>query len=214
MFITLEGIEGSGKTTQLRHIAAFLESKGRRCVITREPGGTRIGEKIRSILLDPKSIGISPHAELLLYVADRVQHVRELIEPALASGSTVLCDRFSDATLVYQGAARGLDPDLIRRLHALVLGPLTPHLTLLLDLPPEIGLARAWKEIDTGTRDGRETRFEQEALAFHGKVREGYLLLARSEPERFRVIDARQSEEKVREAVFFILSGFIQSGDQ
>jgi dTMP kinase len=213
MFITLEGIEGSGKTTQLRHIAAFLEKKGRKCILTREPGGTRIGEKIRSILLDPESLGISPHAELLLYIADRVQHVRELIAPALASGSTVLCDRYSDATLVYQGGGRGLDPDLIRRLHALVLGPLKPHLTLLLDLPPEIGLARAWKGIESGTRDGRETRFEQEALVFHRKVREGYLLLARSEPERFRVIDARESEERVRDAIFSALSDFFQDRD-
>ncbi|MBI9082895.1 MAG: dTMP kinase [Desulfobacterales bacterium] len=206
MFITLEGIEGSGKTSQIRHIRAFFEDLGRRCTVTREPGGTGIGEQIRAVLLDPESRDLSPGAELLLYTADRVQHAAEVIRPALTMGHVVICDRYFDATLAYQGYARGLDMALIRALHRLMLDDLTPDLTLLLDLSPDQGLARAWHQIDNGTRAGDETRFEREALKFHEKVRAGYLDLAKQAPHRYRIIDAARSEDDVRQAVRDILS--------
>lgn len=206
MFITLEGIEGSGKTTQIKNICRFLENKGHDCVITREPGGTKIGKKIRSILLDPESKGMEPMAELLLYFSDRVQHVKKLINPALSAGKTVICDRYFDATMVYQGYARGLDVKLIARLHELVLEGLKPDITILLDLSPEIGLSRAWEQIDNGSRAGDETRFEKEALSFHQKIRAGYLELARLEPQRFRVIDASRGKNKVKTAIEDVLT--------
>lgn len=201
MLITLEGIEGAGKTTQLENIVAFFKAKGYECVTTREPGGTPIGAQIRSILLDPQNVRLDANAELLLYMADRVQHIRTLIEPHLADGQVVLCDRFFDATLVYQGYARGLDTKLIRTLHQLVCDDLQPDLTLLFDLEPAQGLARAWHQIDNGSRTDQETRFEQEKLAFHHKVRQGYLDLARQSPQRFRIIDAGQAVSRVTLAV-------------
>jgi len=205
MFITLEGIEGSGKTTQIRHIADFLKRNGHDCVVTREPGGTAIGQKIRAILLDPESKDIAPLTELLLYTADRAQHIKELVSPSLSAGKTVLCDRYFDATVVYQGYARGVEVGLINRLHQLVLNGLKPDVTLLLDLPPEVGLSRAWKQINNGKRAGDETRFEEEMLSFHERVRAGYLELAHLEPERYRVIDASRSEGQVREEIVKVL---------
>ena len=201
MFITLEGIEGSGKTTQIKNIVEFLENKGYDCVVTREPGGTKIGEKIRSILLDPENRDMEPACELLLYFSDRVQHIKELINPALSEGKTIICDRFFDATLVYQGYARGLDLDLITGLHDMTVDGLKPDITILLDLLPEIGLSRAWEQIDHGLRNEGETRFEKETLSFHEKVRAGYLELARLEPKRFRVIDASKSENQVKQQI-------------
>lgn len=197
MFITLEGIEGSGKTTQLKNITGFLEGRGRKCLVTREPGGTAIGKKIRSVLLNPDSKGMEPLTELLLYVADRAEHVKKIIRPALAAGKTVLCDRFFDATVVYQGYARGLDLALIHRLHRRVLEDLMPDVTILFDLPPKIGLLRAWNQINNGNRAGVETRFEEEDLAFHEKIRAGYLEIARLEPERFCIVDAAQDKVSV-----------------
>ena len=209
MFITLEGIEGSGKTSQARAVVGYLEERGHRCLLTREPGGTRIGRQIRSILLDPENRDVAPAAELLLYMADRAQHIQTLILPALRSGRTVICDRYVDATVVYQGYARGLDMDLIARLHDRVLGGLKPDLTVVLDLPPETGLARAWRQIETGERAGSESRFEKEDLDFHRKIREGYLNLARLHPDRFRVVDADRSPERVREDIFHILAASV-----
>lgn len=206
MFITLEGIEGSGKTTQLRHMVDFLKNKGHDCVITREPGGTEIGKKIRAVLLDPDNSDLDPLAELLLYAADRIQHIQAKIMPSLRQGKMVLCDRFSDATTVYQGFARGLDLELINRLHEIVLGDLKPDITILFDLPPEVGLKRAWKQINSGDRTDMETRFEKEAVEFHEKVRTGYLALAQLEPERFRVIDASGDENQVKSDIMNILS--------
>jgi len=206
MFISFEGIEGSGKTTNIRHAVGFLRDKGHDCVITREPGGTRIGEKIRAILLDPSNKEMDPLTELLLYTADRSQHIKELIAPFLSAGKTVVCDRYYDATVVYQGYARGLDTGLILRLHRLLFEDLKPDITLLLDLPPEIGLSRAWKQIDQGDRDRVETRFEEETLSFHKKVRSGYLEMARLEPERFRIIDASQEPDQVRKEITRTLS--------
>ena len=206
MFITFEGIEGSGKTTQISHVLEFLKLKGKDCIITREPGGTSTGRKIRSILLDPENKGMDPVAELLLYMADRVEHVNKVIKPSLSDGKTVLCDRYFDATVVYQGYARGLDIDLLIKMHKLILNDLKPDITFLLDLPPAAGLSRAWKQIEEGERAGIETRFEKEAIAFHEKVREGYLELARQEPKRFIVIDAMNNEEQVRKDIIKVLS--------
>jgi len=206
VFITIEGIEGSGKTTQIVHVKEFLERKGIQYVITKEPGATQIGKKVRSILLDPKIQGIEPLTELLLYMADRVQHVTEIIRPALASGKTVLCDRFHDATVVYQGFARGIDLKIINTLHRVLLDGIQPDITLLLDLPPEQGLARAWKQIENGTRTDMESRFERETIGFHEKVRKGYLELAKKEPERFRIINAAQNEMKVKNEIIKTLS--------
>ncbi|MBU2623395.1 MAG: dTMP kinase [Proteobacteria bacterium] len=206
MFITFEGIEGSGKTTQIRHALKFLQQNGKDCVVTREPGGTVTGQKIRAILLDPEGKGMDPSTELLLYVADRAEHVNKVVKPSLAAGKTVLCDRYYDATVAYQGYARGLDMDLLSKLHKLILNDLKPDITFLLDLPPEAGLSRAWKQIEAGEREGIETRFEKEALAFHEKVREGYLELARLEPGRFFVIDALKNEDDVRQDIIKVLS--------
>jgi len=206
MFITLEGIEGSGKTTQVEHITRFLQSNSINVTITREPGGTALGGKIRGILLDPQNRDMTPEAELLLYTADRAQHIQQVILPALDAGRVVLCDRYFDATLVYQGYARGLDITGIGKLHRLMCNDLLPSLTLLFDLSPEEGLARAWKQIHSGDRDGNETRFEKEAVDFHRKVRQGYLELARLTPERFEKIDASQNEEDVRGQIFSVLT--------
>jgi len=209
MFISFEGIEGSGKTTQAKHTVRFLQDKGHDCVITREPGGTRIGEKIRAILLDPLSKDMDPLTELLLYTADRAQHVKEYILPLLSDGKIVLCDRYYDATMAYQGFARGLDIGLIEKIHKLLFENLKPDITLLLDLPPEIGLERAWKQINNGNRISQETRFEEERLSFHKRVRAGYLELSRLEPERFRIIDASKDEHEVREEIIKILDAEI-----
>jgi len=198
MFITLEGIEGCGKTTQINHLSTFFENRGQPCVVTREPGGTAIGKKIRSILLSPSSKDMVPRAELLLYMADRAQHIASLVKPSLAENKVVLCDRYFDATVVYQGFARGLDTHFVCELHRLVLEDFKPDITLLLDLSPRIGLARAWKQLDNGTRSGTESRFEEDTLSFHEKVRAGYLELARLEPKRFRTIDAARGERQVQ----------------
>ena len=209
MFITLEGIEGSGKTTQIARLVDFLEGKGLECIATRQPGGTLIGKNIRSILLDPASKTLEPTAELLLYMADRAQHIHELIRPCLMDGKTVVCDRYYDATVVYQGFARGLDIKLIRKLHHLLFEGLKPDITLLLDLPPRLGLKRAWEQLNTGQRSGQESRFEAEKVAFHEKVRAGYLELARHEPDRIRVIDAVPPPDQVFADISKIVSAFI-----
>jgi len=210
MFITLEGIEGSGKTTQISRLVELFEDRGIECVTTRQPGGTLIGENIRSILLDPANSALEPLAELLLYMADRAQHINELIRPALKKGKTVVCDRYFDATLVYQGFARGLSIDLIGQLHQLLFDDLKPDVTLLLDLSPQVGLKRAWQQLNNGQRSGDESRFEAEAVAFHEKVRAGYLELARLEPDRFRIIDAAQTQDQVFVAMRKVVSSFLK----
>ena len=212
VFITFEGIEGSGKSTQIRRISEFLKSIGYDCLVTREPGNTAIGKKIRAILLDPENKVMDFRTELLLYMADRAQHISEKIKPALSQGRPVLCDRYFDATVAYQGFARGLDIAFIYKLHEVVLDDLKPDLTVLFDLPPEIGLSRAWKQIQNGTRDKGETRFEKETLIFHEKVRAGYLELARREPERFRIIDASKSEDQVTDDIIVCLRKYLSLG--
>lgn len=209
MFISLEGIEGCGKTTQIRQLSTYLEERGHPCIVTREPGGTAIGEKIRSILLDPASKDMVPTAELLLYMADRAQHIDEVINPGLREGKIVLCDRYFDATVVYQGFARGLDARFVFDLHRILFEDLRPDLTLLLDLSPRIGLARAWQELDSGSRCGTESRFEEEAINFHEKVREGYLELARLEPKRFKIIDASRPKDEVQAHVRAVLRPYL-----
>ena len=205
MFITLEGIEGSGKSTQIRHMFDFLKKAGLQCAVTREPGGTAIGRKIRSILLDPDSTLIEPGTELLLYAADRVQHIQKVILPLIQAGNVVICDRYFDATLAYQGYARGLDTTFIRTLHHLTCQDLKPDLTILLDLSPDIGLARAWKQLEAGCRSGAESRFEKETIAFHERVRAGYLTLAAAEPDRFKIVDASPNEPQVQKQIIEIL---------
>jgi dTMP kinase len=193
LFITFEGIEGCGKTTQIRLLAERLRQNGLELLVTREPGGCPIADAIRSILLHPDSRALVPRAELLLYAAARAQHVDEVIRPALTRGTLVLCDRFIDATVAYQGGGRGLDPSLIASLNTLATDGLLPNLTLLLDMPAEEGLQRARRR---NTATPEEDRFEQEDLAFHCRVRDEYLHLARQH-SRFMVIDAVGAVEVV-----------------
>ena len=197
-FVTFEGSEGSGKTTQIKLAADWLKERGIPVLATAEPGGTPLGRKIREILLNRGSCAIGAEAELLLFAAARAQHVRETILPALQEGRWVLCDRFSDATSAYQGFGRGLDAGFIRTLNAFSAQALKPDLTFLFDLPVEVGLARAEKRAVLGRPEAAEDRFEREERTFHGRVREGYLNLAAEEPERFRIINGATDVEAVR----------------
>ncbi len=207
-FITFEGIEGSGKSTQIARLADHLAARGTRNVLTREPGGTSIGEQVRTILLDPANRSLDPAAELLLYAAGRAQHLREIILPALKDGMIVLCDRFSDATLAYQGYGRGLDIETIRSLDRIVTAGERPDLTLLFDIEAAVGIARA-RGRNSSRGLEKEARFENEELAFHERVRRGYLTLAAREPERIRVVDASGTPEAVQEKVRSIVNGML-----
>ncbi|MGH9671848.1 MAG: dTMP kinase [Bryobacteraceae bacterium] len=198
LFLTFEGTDGCGKTTQMRRLAARLRTEGRPVVETVEPGGTAIGSRIRAILLDPASRELSAAAELLLYFASRAQNVDECIRPALARGEIVLCDRFTDSTLVYQGAGRGLGRDAVLSLDAIACRGLVPDLTVLLDIDLETSLARARQRNREGSS---ETRMDDQPVEFHRRVRDAYLELAAAEPARFRVIDARRDPESIAEAV-------------
>lgn len=189
LLISFEGVEGSGKSTQMTALAQSLKAKGWDVLELREPGGTRIGEKVRQILLDVESQGLTPVAELCLYLASRAQMVDEVLRPALAEGKVVLCDRFSDSTLAYQGYGRGLDLEGIHRLNRMVTGGIMPDLTLLLDLDPEVGLVRSAL--------GGLDRLEKEDPSFHKRVREGYLALAKKESKRVKVIPADGSREAI-----------------
>ena len=186
-FITFEGIDGCGKTTQLRNVAQWMREHGHDIVETVEPGGTSIGRQIRKILLDPASAGMQPRAELLLYFASRAQNVDEVIRPALEAGRTVLCDRFTDSTLVYQGCGRGLDTEVVRELDRIACRGLRPDLTILIDIDIETSLARARRRNERTGPD--ESRIDDEGAAFHQRVRNGYLALAKAEPDRIAVID-------------------------
>ena len=195
MFITFEGIEGSGKSTALRLVAARLRARGEDPLCTREPGGSTLGRSLRAMLLDGKS-RIDPRAELSLFLADRAQHVAEVIRPALAAGRTVLCDRYADSTLAYQGYARNLDITAIIALNNFATNGLKPDLTLLLDLPVETGLGRALARNEEKGSALSEGRFDAESVAFHTAVRNGFLAIARRE-NRIRVIDASLPREEV-----------------
>lgn len=188
-FITFEGIDGCGKTTQFRMLGNWLRERGAEAVETVEPGGTAIGQQIRKILLDPANADIQPRTELLLYFASRAQNVEQVIRPALEAGRIVLCDRFTDSTLVYQGAGRGIDTNVVLDLDRIACRGLKPDITLLIDIDLETSLARAKRRNE---RSGNsESRIDEENAAFHDRVRKGYLELARSEPDRFVVIDGR-----------------------
>jgi dTMP kinase len=208
LFITFEGIEGCGKTTQIGHLTSFLKNSHRPFILTREPGGTEVGEKIRQILLSSENAGIEPMAELFLYVADRIQHYHQVIAPALREGKVVLCDRFADATTVYQGYGRGLDLTWIEELHARALKNVKPDLTFLLDLPVEVGLRRAWRRLREDQT--KEDRFEKEALEFHQRVREGYLTLACKEPKRFIILDGMKDEKILHQEIVSHLPNFLR----
>lgn len=187
LLITFEGIEGCGKSTQLELLKDHLKNKGKDILTVREPGGTPLGEKVRSILLDSRSTGMDPWAELFLYEACRAELVAKVIKPALNESKTVICDRFIDSTVAYQGYGRGLDISSITEANRLATGGLKPDITILIDCDTEAGLKRAWSRINA--KEGhKEDRFEKEGLAFHKKVREGYLKLAKIEP-RIKVVD-------------------------
>ncbi|HEY6872613.1 MAG TPA: dTMP kinase [Geobacteraceae bacterium] len=199
-FITFEGIEGCGKTTQLQLLAKNLSTRGHLVTVTREPGGCPIADRVREILLDAENSAMTPMTELLLYAAARAQHVAEVVVPALDAGRIVLCDRFTDATVAYQGYGRGLDQAVIADLGRLATGGIRPELTVLVDCPVEVGIARAMSRINS-SHGAREERFELESLQFHQRVREGYLSLAEREPDRFIVIDGAGSIEKTGAAI-------------
>ena len=198
-FITFEGIEGCGKTTQLKLLAEELKRRGSSVVTTREPGGTAIGDEIRHILLNPHHHAMEPLTELFLYAAARSQHVHDVIRPALAQGKVVLCDRYVDATRAYQGAARRIDAAILEQLIDVPTGGLLPHLTLLLDCPVNIGLQRATQRESQTSRSA--DRFEREAIDFHERVRQGYLDMALREPKRMKVIDARSDQKTIHQHI-------------
>lgn len=209
-FVTFEGAEGSGKSTQIQRAAAYLRKRGKRVILLREPGGTRVSEAIRNIILNKKLKEMTPETELLLYLAARAQIVREKIEPALRKGQVVICDRFEDSTLAYQGFGRGISMRTIELLGRFVCDvrarsprpgqggatpPLRPDLTILLDIHPRLGLKRG----------GRHDRIERESLAFHNRVRRGFLVLARKNPRRFRILDATKSKNEISRKIAEIL---------
>jgi dTMP kinase len=217
-FITFEGLDGTGKTTQLRKLAAALRLAGCNVVETREPGGTATGEKIRRVLLDSKTEGLSPLAEMALMFASRAQHIAEVIQPALDRGHMVLCDRFTDSTEAYQGSGRKLGSENVLKLHRILCGDLQPDLTILLDSDPAMSLGRARRrnQLASGRANhgsnksaarhhGDENRFEQETHAFFTRVREGYRTIAAREPQRVIAIDARgtpsQTHRRITEVV-------------
>ena len=198
-FISFEGIEGSGKSTQVKALAKHLRSKGHKVIETVEPGGTMIGNTIRELLLEPGN-HMDPMAELLLYYSSRAQHVREVIYPAILDNSIVITDRFIDSTVAYQGYARGIDLGLINTLNDIVVPDMKPFLTFLLDMDVEEGLRRNRKA-------QKEDRFELETVEFHNRVRKGFHQIAAEEPERIKIVDASVSAEEVSRKVIEILEG-------
>lgn len=209
VLITFEGGEGSGKTTQVKALANALRAQGLQVVDTRDPGGTPVGKEIRGLLLGREYGPMAAACELFLYEASRAQLVQEVVGPALREGRIVLSDRFTDSTTAYQGYGRGLDLGMIRHLNALASDGLAPDLTLLLDLDPRAGLERAGRSASTGR--GRRDRIEAEELAFHRRVREGYLALARAEPGRIRVIDALGGMAEIERTVRAEVAGLLRA---
>lgn len=204
LFITLEGPEGAGKSTNREYLALQLRAAGLDVVLTREPGGTPLAERIREVLLAPSDEPMNADAELLLMFAARAQHIAQVIRPALLRGAVVLCDRFTDATYAYQGGGRGLPVERIATLERFVQGDLQPHLTLIFDLPIEVGLARA-------SARGRLDRFEQEGRAFFDAVRSAYLARAATDTERYRIVDASQSLAEVQLALDALVPVMVES---
>jgi dTMP kinase len=209
-FITFEGIEGCGKTTQIRMAGDDLSRRRIPVLVTEEPGGAALGKHIRKLLLNQGECRIDAKAELLLFAAARAQHVHEVIRPALAADRVVLCDRFFDATLAYQGFGRGLNLEFIKSLNHFSAAALAPDLTILFDLPVEVGLERAIDRIARLEGTAREDRFEREERAFHQKVRDGYLSLAEEEPGRFHVIDATRDLQTIHQEVCAMIGAAIQ----
>lgn len=197
MFITFEGIEGSGKSTIQAMLVQSLEQKGYKVLSTREPGGCPLGLELRALLLDTKNKKLEPRAELFLFMADRAQHVEEIIRPALQAGYFVICDRYIDSTICYQGYGRGLDLNMLKELNEISINGLYPNLTFLLDISPEKGLIRAKTRNITEGIELSEGRFEKEDMPFHHRVRQGFLSQEELEPERFVIIDATMSIEQL-----------------
>jgi dTMP kinase len=200
-FITVEGLEGAGKSSQVEAMRAQIEDRGHRVVVTREPGGAPMSEQVRGLLLDPANTGMADDTELLLVFAARAEHLHKVIRPALEAGSWVVCDRFTDATYAYQGGGRGISAERIARLERWVQGSLRPDLSLILDVDPQTGLTRAGRRSD-------QDRFEQENVAFFRRVRECYLQRARANPGRYRVVDASGSMQEVGAEIAGILQEF------
>jgi dTMP kinase len=207
LFITFEGMDGSGKTTQMRRLAARLRAAGRAVLETAEPGGTAIGRAIRRILLDSANQELSPTAELLLYFASRAQNVDEAILPALGRGEIVLADRFTDSSLVYQGCGRGLGAEAVLALDRVACRGLQPRLTILVDIDVETSLARAHARNTAESHS--ETRMDEQSLEFHRKVYEAYQALADREPRRIKRVDGRRSVEEVERAIWDIVSAYV-----
>jgi dTMP kinase len=205
--ITFEGIEGCGKTTQWQRASQALAAAGHEVCATREPGGTPLGERLRALLLDPEAKDMEPAVELLLYCADRADHTARVVRPALNQGKLVLCDRYADATVAYQGFARGLGLELVQRLD---LGRTHEDLTLLFDLPVSQGLERARARNRSRALE-HEARFEQEDTSFHERVRQGYLEIARREPERVKLLDATASAERLFRQVMEAINALVET---
>lgn len=208
MFITFEGLDGSGKTTQIRRIAEQLRQNGYDVLLTREPGGTAIGDQIREVLHSMKNTDMHPRTELLLYCASRAQLVEAVLKPHLESGGIVICDRFYDSTLAYQGYGHGLDLDTLRTILSFATGGLKPDLTVYLDLSPEDGLRRRQAAVFSGAE---WNRMDDMALAFHERVRAGYNALIAAEPERWQCIDAGRSEDEVNADIVRVLEARLKS---
>jgi dTMP kinase len=208
-FISLEGIDGSGKTTQIELLERHLQSLGLEVVVAREPGGTEVGESIRQILLNSKTTQLRPLSELLLYYASRYQNLYQKILPALEAGCWVLCDRYVDASMAYQGYGRGVELAVIEHLNRIVINRHLPDLTLLIDIDPMLGLARARERNRQSIVD--EGRFEKESLEFYSRVRQGYLKIAQTAPERVRVVNGGQSVELVHQQILSLITSLIQT---
>ena len=208
LFITFEGVEGSGKTTQIRRLRSYLSRRGIPCIITREPGGCPLSEKIRKILLNPDHRGMVPLTELLLYEAARAQHVNETIAPLLKKGRVVISDRFTDASIAYQGYGRKVGLKLIEKLNRVSSQGIRPDVTFLLDCSSRVGLKRALQR-NQRLRQEKEGRFELERIQFHHRVRRGYLFIAKKDLRRVRVVDTREGEEKVFEKIRKVIDQLI-----
>ena len=209
-FITFEGLDGTGKSTQMRKLAAVLRKAGHKVVETREPGGTPTAEKIRKVLLDSGTAGLAPLAEMALMFASRAQHIAEVIEPGLVAGNIVLCDRFTDSTEAYQGSGRRLGSVAVRELHRVLCGDLQPDLTILMDSDPRASVNRARRRNQSASKSSSrshdENRFEQETRSFFARVREGYMAIAKREPGRVVIVDARGTPAQTHEKILEVLS--------
>jgi dTMP kinase len=207
LFVTFEGPEGCGKSTQLRRLSAFLKERGYDVLTTREPGGTPIGDRVRAILLDPKHVEMTPQTEFLLFSAGRAQHVSQVIRPHLDRGGIVLCDRYADSSLAYQGYGHRLDLEVMSTISTFATGGLAPDLVLYLDLPVELGLRRK-----AGGSGDAWNRMEQKEIAYHHRVHAGYLAMAAAGPDRWRVVDATRSLEAVQSTVRDVILERIDAG--